>query len=802
MGARETRFDWPTRVRPYSVPGLSSCVEEARLTLDGLRLAATWIDVYALRLVEWAIAKRRSLVVIPPDPFGALAALTAAAAHVCSMTRGYQATGVARGSGLRVAVVTQDCRVRGMYRRLGVEAARLVDVVPAASRSSSGHISVLGRDVGRGWSTIFLTRPSEVELVQDLDLAVVELPSAAGDELERLDLPVIVIARDPSDPLVARLATKLPVFAWDSNDLRRLPELSLDRGTALAEGRLRLERIAEGVECAPVPIADQRISENAALFWQDIGPLLRAGNRSIFGTELAAAAFVLFYDLMHLAVPTALYERSTRPLRLRVAELARAQRLAQGDLRDLYIPMVAAELKDLVNALGAESPKTGALLSVLRERTRRREDVLLVARTAELARTYSTYLAALPELNQSVRVTSVWGVANETPADVAVFVGLMPTYARHLYTCGLASEILVLAYEADGKLDSVPGGFTECRQVQKAVAYQHEYASWLARDAAKASCWADLSGEKSGLRDDRPRPPHIDSASVAVAALPAPPDTPPGLWDGPFGTFAGLEDRVGRDAPPQLTPDGGADDEALEVDALRIGFTDLRWMLIGRDGTVTKLGKGETAEAGHSATRIEPGDHLVFLDGEARKDLLAKVLEVAGELPEFAVPAAWIDYWRNTLRRAHSRFGTYEALAAALRRCGCIRQTQTVRLWVVGQTIGPEDPEDIRRLGECVGDDALVTNYTTINSALESLRYAHQVLGHRLGALARRVGSASAAGLVGDDEIIDERTGLTASDFRDSVEILTVRTVARAGRVPYAVTGRLRSSEDTEVEIV
>lgn len=798
----EIRFDWPSRVRPYSIPGLSSCLEDARLTVDGQRLAATWVDVYALRLVEWAIARRQSLVLVPPEPFGPLAALTAAAAHVRSLALRYEQTGSALGSSLRVAVVTQNYRVRGVYRRLGVGAAPLVDVVPAASRSRSGHISLLGRDPGRGWSTVFLTRPSEIRLVGGLDLAVVELPLANGDEIEALDLPVIVIAHDPSDHVVARLATRLPVFAWDRDDLRRLPALSLGRGTALVESPLRVERIAAGVECTPVPIPAQRISENAALFWQDIGPLLRAGNRSMFATELSAAAFVLFYDLMHLALPTALYERSTRPLRLRVAELARANRLTQGDLRDLYVPMVAAELEELAGALGAESPKTAALISLLRDRARRREDVLLVARTAELARTYSTYLAEHSDLTRYVRVTTLWGVANERPADVAVFVGLMPTYARHLYTSGLAGEILILTYDAEGQLESVPGGFTECRQVRDAVAYQREYASWLARDAAKASCWSSLSGEKNGFRDDRPRPPRVDSTTVRLAELPAPPDTPPGLWDGPLGTFAGLEDRLGRDVPPRLATEGEDHADALEVDALRIDFTDGRWMLMGRDATVTKFSRGDVAEAGHAASRIAAGDRLVFLDGEARKDLLAKVLEVAGELPEFAVPAAWIDYWRNVLRRAHVKFGSYESLAAALRNRGCIRQTQTVRLWVVGQTIGPEDPEDIRRLGESVGDDALVGNYQIINAAIDSLRHAHQALGLRLGALARRVGTASAAGLVGDDEIIDRKTGLTAADFRDSVEILTVRSVAPFGRVPFAVTGTLRGLEETEVDVV
>lgn len=795
-------FDWPTQIRPFFVPAFSSCLEERRLTLDGVRLAATGIDVYSLRLAEWAVGHRQSLILCPPDPFGPLAALVAAAAHIWSMALHYKTTGAALGSDLRVAVVTQSLRTRGIYRRLGVGTARLFDAVPAAMRSDTGYVSILGRDRGRGWSTIFVSRPSEVSSVGGLDLAVVELPIPGEEELEELSVPLILIAHDPSDPLLIRLAGRIPVFAWSGDDLRRLPAIAVGDGKALAVQRLRLERVAAGVIFTPIPIPAQMISENAALFWQDIGPLLRAGKRSLFANELTAAAFVLFYDLMHLAIPTSFYEAATQPLRVRIGELVRAQRLTQGDLRDLYVPMVAAELKDLARAIGDESPKTSALLSILGRYVDRGDDVLLVARTAEMARTYETYFAGFPGLRGAVRVTSLWGVANQQPADTAVIVGLLPTYARYLYMTGLAAEIVVLTYDVESPLQSVPGGFIECAHVRTAAAYQRELGAWLARDAAKAACWERLSGESVGIRDDRPTPPRVEVGSVALGQLPPPPDAPPGLWDGPFGTLARLEERVGRDVPPQLTPQNDGDTVPLEVEALRVEFTDGRWMLVEIEANVTRLLTSGTPEAGYPARRIVNGDRLVFLDGDAKKDLLAKVLEVAGELPEFAVPAAWVDYWRQALRRAYARFDTYEVLTAALHERGCIRQTQTVRLWVVGQTIGPEDPEDIRRIGECLDDAVLVSNYRTVNAAVESLRHAHRALGFRLGALARHVGLESAAGPTGDDEIIDERTGLTTSDFRDSVEVLAVRAVHPAGKVPYAVTGRLRAPSEEGMQIV
>jgi hypothetical protein len=798
----EIGFDWPSRVRSPVETGLSSCIEDGRLTLDGRRVAATQIDLYALRLVEWALARNESLILCPPEPFGSLPALAAAGAHVANMVSHYERTGRPLGSELRVAVVTSSLRLRGIYRRLGVGTAPLFEAAPAAMRTRSGTISVLGRnDPGRGWSTIFLSRPSEVTALDHVDLTVIELPLGEGAELEQLDGPLVVIANDPADPLVVRLARDLPVFAWSDEDLAAIPSVAIGDGSALVEDRLRLERAAAGVRCDPVPVCEQRICENAALFWADIGPLLRASRRSLFGRELAASAFVLFYDLIHLALPTAFYEAATHPLRVRVREIEAAQRIVGGDLKDIYVPMVALELQDLAAAIGAGSPKSDVLRSLLYDRAAAGEDILLVARTAELARVYRAYIDTMLDLEGSVRVTSLWGVASEPPADVAVIVGLLPAYARYLYTTGIAAEIVVLAYDVESPLESVPDGFIEHAQVRRAVAYQREYSRWLARDAAKAECWSTLSGEPTSIVDDRPDPPRVAVPTATGDDTSAPPEAPPGLWDGSLGSLANLERRLTRDAPPRLST--GAEDPDLEVEARRVEFTDGRWMYVDAGSSVTRWRtRGGAAEAGHPAARIAPGDELVFLDGQSRKDLLAKVLEVAEDVPELAAPAAWVDYWRNALRRAHASFHTYERLHSELARRGCARQTQTVRLWVIGQIIGPEDREDVRRLGECLNDDPLVLNYEAVADAMQSLRSAHVRLGQRLGAIARRVGPGAAAGLIDKDEIIDERSGLTASDFRDSIEILTVGSVESGGTVPYAVTGSLRSADEKEAELV
>ena len=73
-----------------------------------------------------------------PVPWG-LAACCGVVLNVADMAAHYVASGMAQGSSRRVAVVSSDFRVRGLYRRLGVRnprsagVASLRQVVPAAT---------------------------------------------------------------------------------------------------------------------------------------------------------------------------------------------------------------------------------------------------------------------------------------------------------------------------------------------------------------------------------------------------------------------------------------------------------------------------------------------------------------------------------------------------------------------------------------------------------------------------------------------------------------------------------------------
>src|SRR5438105_3931445 len=139
MDLKGSTVPWPGIVRPHSDPGLATCLEEGRLCSGGSSLPVSPLDVEALSLAEWALARGRTLVLCPADPLAPLSELIAATVHISDMADQYARSGLAMGSSRRVAVVSSDYRTRGFYRGLGVRTARglgvapLRNVVPAAT---------------------------------------------------------------------------------------------------------------------------------------------------------------------------------------------------------------------------------------------------------------------------------------------------------------------------------------------------------------------------------------------------------------------------------------------------------------------------------------------------------------------------------------------------------------------------------------------------------------------------------------------------------------------------------------------
>jgi hypothetical protein len=740
------------------------------------------------------MAARVKIMISLPDPYSPAPAIVAATAHVGRIIRLSEAAGKPVQSDLRVVVATDDYRIRGLYRRLGIEGVQLHELAPAAVATDNGRLSVLTKSTdGRAWGTAFVTRVQDFPKNVRPDLVVVTLPFDGHQQLLTLDAPVIFISRDPGHPTVRSLARLLPCFGWSREDLTDMHGSVAFKGFALRAAARRLEAIAAEQDPFVELVTDTNIGRESANFWADIAMPMQASSSSLFTREFVKATYGLFYDLLHLCVPLAEFEQQGGRVKERLSDLRATAGFAPGDLGTVHLPVIVSELEAIADALADRSPKGARLLAKVAEVRDLGRSVLIVTRSARLVGSLSRALLAEGFQEPGVRVRSVHQVADELPADQALLTGIMPQSLRQTYIAGLASVTGILAYAGRGD----PAGASEASLVESVSRYQLQMERWLADPGFKAAAWKAVSGEKT---------PHLLTPAAPAPVLRIGPikpdrDEPPGddprvqslpdLWEGTLDVAKVLASVLVADEESVLsqeTEDGSG--RRVAVSATRVDLTDGRWLLLDADGLVTKLSAAGPDEA-YPVARLLAGDQLLIIDGQARKNLLGKLLEVASDMPELAEPVRWVSEWRLALRRAYAAYGTYADLTLALHALGCIRSSAAVRNWVFGLTIGPEDPQDVRRLGECIKDGSIVTNWHLINASMERIRGAHRRLGHRLTGLAVGAAGAAHSGSLDHDEVVDDKSGLTAGDFARAVEAVVVRGRTSVGPVPWAVTGIL-----------
>jgi len=725
------------------------------------------------------------------------------------MVRSRLVTGWAVASPLRVGVVSTDYRLRGFYRGLAVAPFRgaggepLRSVVPAATVGPGGRLSVVDGENGH-WSTAFVRSVAEAESLGVLDLLVVDLPVFDVDRLCRMTAPTVVIAKDPADPAVTRLAETMPVFGYDG-----LLRGGRDRDASGSFPRLenRRDRVVR-----VLLVTAPAVCANAGLFWGDVASLVRLGRRSPYVAALVREAFGLFHDLLGLAMPVEEFAGLTdKPLRARVSAFARAAEIVSDtELRDDWLPMAEAELAGLLDALRSTDGdvrvhdrgpgnKATALIAVLAEALDDRRDVVLIARTAALARAYTEYLQGRGL--GGVRVTSLGALAGTRPGDLAVLLGIAPSWGTWVYRAGLGRELLVLAYTPDAPATaSCPSGygepaapygsgFDEAEMVTSAVRRQTEAGERISAPTQRARSWsAVVNGTRPGPLAGRGGDSARSGADVVLVSVPRPPEVPPGLWDG-TGWMAPLE--PGGSGEPTRTRD-----VAETGPGLRVTFTDGSWAWLHHRSPVWRwrrhAGRSEQVDPADLAV----GNEVIFIDGDAHMSLVAKILDVAEGVPALALAAGWHERWQAVLHRAHARFGSYTALHRELSRLGCRVQAQTVRLWCVGVTIGPDDREDVRRLGTLMDDPVLSGKAAEIWRAMQTLRNSHGRASRRLDALARVLGPAVGNAHLPADEVIDPVSGLTAADLHSAVVLVTVAGIDAVAVVPRVLTGRRRAADE------
>lgn len=126
------------------------------------------------------------------------------------------------------------------------------------------------------------------------------------------------------------------------------------------------------------------------------------------------------------------------------------------------------------------------------------------------------------------------------------------------------------------------------------------------------------------------------------------------------------------------------------------------------------------------SSKIEKGDILLFVE-DIGKDLIEKVMLDLLEIDElkerYSDSYQLVNQWKNELKNYITINNIkYTELEKKMKKYGISRCGGTIRSWLVNSTVGPQDKEVLKALGEISGIDILLNNYGKCYDACSSIR--------------------------------------------------------------------------------
>jgi len=192
---------------------------------------------------------------------------------------------------------------------------------------------------------------------------------------------------------------------------------------------------------------------------------------------------------------------------------------------------------------------------------------------------------------------------------------------------------------------------------------------------------------------------------------------------------------------------------------------------------------------GSDGTRLEEryvralrsGDRVLFLHDQRRQSLYDLIISRVHRHPAIEIHLALIQRWQNDFvltyhQRWRNKGRSLEDLLEQLQNRGSrLTSTVTLRQWLRGQILCPQDPKDLHRLAEVLDIEFVRQYYQRISHAARRLAGLHRGLANRLNRWLEQQAAGIFSGTL--EEIFDEELGLSLRDFRDSILILTVKSL-------------------------
>lgn len=197
---------------------------------------------------------------------------------------------------------------------------------------------------------------------------------------------------------------------------------------------------------------------------------------------------------------------------------------------------------------------------------------------------------------------------------------------------------------------------------------------------------------------------------------------------------------------------------------------------------------------------LRKGDRVLYIYGQKRQSLYDLVLSRVHSHPSIEIHLVLMRQWQTEIKQDFIRWlqngKVLEDIYSQMRGLGThLTSPSQLRSWILGLTMRPQDEEDLKRIAEILGMPFTAEHYKRIHKACGRIHGLHISLSRRLNSWIQRGASKTEL----HNEIIDETTGLSFGDVRDSLVLLNVESISeKAGPFDKSSLNRIERKFESE----
>lgn len=826
---------WHEFLIAHADDDLLMVTQKQRLRYQTIPISLHWLDRVCLLLARQAYQSRKSLSISYPVPNCNLPALIATQLVLFNFIQ-VQTSPHSDNRKQSVMLISPRTEVREHYLGLKISRQPIATALPIARLRLQGDpatILIPGETCSQQPSLFHLSRPHLLDAAPwptKVGAIVVDYSGGTFNDyalriqelaLQRKVPSVIHITTDPFAPFLEALGCEnVLTWIWDHKGLAMEfgSQLLSDRANArhpFGVGSTQFKNIAQGIEHKLLICRHPAFEAAASRLWEDLATVQQAfsGQHGMGIHRAIRAAYGIFYAMLQMQVPMSVYEEEARnmwgvrSIQRRIADLeafGSVLRQEATDLAKVYWPSLILDLKEMQTALLTGNPKYDTLVQQVKSHQATRKNLTIVCPNQASRRMLNLCLRAKEGINLGdltedssndyVRLKTFKELHILDSSDTVLFPGQLSFGRRQYALTAAAPEIGYLAYK------------DEAERIIRQVTSTHKTLKHLTNDQIRQRTWSALSSARSqysppenNLSDDEVSVEFttVDGKRISQQAIKATSQaTDLSLWT-PFATVeydvVQGQDVLSSDTEEALRPSEFAStvrQDAL-VPALRIEFVD-GFCLAEPDShmTVLLLSSNKTDE--RRVQGLRPEDIVIFVDSDQKRQLYESVLERIRLHPAMGATYILASYWQQAIREGFFRSNlSYDEFHRQMQELGSqIETSQAVYFWVQGWVLGPRDGEDIRRIGEVLGDQVLIKEWKEINRSVKKVRGLHLSLARKLNRVIVQAGIKSKEP-ESADECIDQDLKLYLDDFRDSISVHRIIHVSKEIElIPYVHTGR------------